>query len=145
VEENIEVDVDGQKQCFSFFGVFDGHGGKKAADFTRDHLCKTLVEELKSGTDAPSALRNAYVKTDDAYLSTDGDTSSGTTVATALLELSSNPARLWAANAGDARVVLCVNGKAHVLSYDHKASDQQEVQRIRNSGGKFEFECPSFC
>ncbi|TPX32332.1 hypothetical protein SmJEL517_g04534 [Synchytrium microbalum] len=42
---------------------------------------------------------------------------------------------LYTANAGDARVVLCRNGIAERLSYDHKGSDLSEQKRITESGG----------
>ncbi|PVG01298.1 protein serine/threonine phosphatase 2C [Serendipita vermifera] len=42
---------------------------------------------------------------------------------------------LYAANAGDARAVLCRNGQALRLTYDHKGSDAQESKRITDAGG----------
>lgn len=42
---------------------------------------------------------------------------------------------LYTANVGDARVILCRNGKALRLSYDHKGSDENEGRRIANAGG----------
>lgn len=42
---------------------------------------------------------------------------------------------LYTANVGDARIVLCRNGKALRLSYDHKGSDENEGRRIQNAGG----------
>lgn len=42
---------------------------------------------------------------------------------------------LYTANVGDARIVLCRNGKALRLSYDHKGSDENEGKRVSNAGG----------
>ncbi|KAI9778836.1 MAG: Protein phosphatase 2C 1 [Candelina submexicana] len=42
---------------------------------------------------------------------------------------------LYTANVGDARIVLCRNGKALRLSYDHKGSDDNEGKRVANAGG----------
>ena len=42
---------------------------------------------------------------------------------------------LYVANAGDARGVLCRNGRALRLTYDHKGTDKQEAKRIMDSGG----------
>ncbi|KAJ5120344.1 uncharacterized protein N7515_009732 [Penicillium bovifimosum] len=42
---------------------------------------------------------------------------------------------LYTANVGDARIVLCRNGKALRLSYDHKGSDENEGRRVTNAGG----------
>lgn len=53
---------------FSFFGVFDGHGGRNAAIFTRDHLFEYLRAELESGADLGEALTRAYLKTDQQFI-----------------------------------------------------------------------------
>ncbi|KAJ5050562.1 uncharacterized protein L3040_002439 [Drepanopeziza brunnea f. sp. 'multigermtubi'] len=42
---------------------------------------------------------------------------------------------LYTANVGDARIILCRNGKALRLSYDHKGSDENEGKRVANAGG----------
>jgi hypothetical protein len=39
------------------------------------------------------------------------------------------------ANAGDSRAVLCRNGVAFPLSFDHKPLQERELTRIRNAGG----------
>jgi len=50
-------------------------------------------------------------------------------------EAASRQRVLYTANVGDARIVLCRNGKALRLSYDHKGSDDNEGKRIANAGG----------
>ncbi len=52
-----------------------------------------------------------------------------------LQESSSRQRVLYTANVGDARIVLCRNGKALRLSYDHKGSDENEGKRVANAGG----------
>jgi Protein phosphatase 2C len=42
---------------------------------------------------------------------------------------------LTVANAGDSRAVLCRNGTAYPLSFDHKPLHERELSRIRNAGG----------
>lgn len=42
---------------------------------------------------------------------------------------------LYTANVGDARIVLCRNGRALRLSYDHKGSDDNEGRRVASAGG----------
>ena len=43
--------------------------------------------------------------------------------------------RLFTANCGDSRAVLCRAGKALPLSFDHKPNDQIEMNRIVGAGG----------
>ena len=43
---------------------------------------------------------------------------------------------VFVANAGDSRCVLCRNGKAVDLSFDHKPEDESERTRIEAAGGK---------
>ncbi|KKK27323.1 hypothetical protein ARAM_000457 [Aspergillus rambellii] len=71
-----------------------------------------------------------------------GDTPTQATVATPtaslhqrLREKATRQRVLYTANVGDARVILCRNGKALRLSYDHKGSDENEGKRIANAGG----------
>jgi protein phosphatase PTC1 len=54
----------------------------------------------------------------------------------AMLKITATRQRvLYTANVGDARIVLCRNGKALRLSYDHKGSDENEGKRVANAGG----------
>lgn len=64
-----------------------------------------------------------------------GSASSSTTAIPKLQETASRQRVLYTANVGDARIVLCRNGKALRLSYDHKGSDENEGKRILNAGG----------
>ncbi|KAI9810291.1 MAG: Protein phosphatase 2C 1 [Pycnora praestabilis] len=52
-----------------------------------------------------------------------------------LQEVATRQRVLYTANVGDARIVLCRNGKALRLSYDHKGSDENEGKRVANAGG----------
>lgn len=40
------------------------------------------------------------------------------------------------ANAGDSRCVVCRDGKAMDMSFDHKPEDPEELERIRKAGGR---------
>ncbi|XP_047123761.1 uncharacterized protein LOC100208679 isoform X2 [Hydra vulgaris] len=57
---------------------------------------------------------------------------SGTTAVVAMLHGN----KLYVANAGDSRCVLCRNGKAIDMSIDHKPEDELERKRIKNAGSK---------
>ncbi|GBG63391.1 hypothetical protein CBR_g38013 [Chara braunii] len=117
-----------------FFGVFDGHGGRKAADYVQKHLVNNLKDHPKLLTDTKSAIREVYLQTDEAYINMEDNGQSrdaGSTASTAVLV----GKRLVVANVGDSRVVLCRKGKAHPLSTDHKPSKLEEQKRIKDAGG----------
>ena len=61
--------------------------------------------------------------------------SSSSTAIPKLQETATRQRVLYTANVGDARIILCRNGKALRLSYDHKGSDENEGKRISNAGG----------
>ncbi|XP_049293450.1 probable protein phosphatase CG10417 [Anopheles funestus] len=57
---------------------------------------------------------------------------SGCTAVVALL----HGKELYVANAGDSRCVVCRNGKAQDMSFDHKPEDKIEFERIDKAGGR---------
>jgi protein phosphatase PTC1 len=85
---------------------------------------------------APAAA--AAAKGDSNSEADDTPTQATSTGASALPKLQEKAIRqrvLYTANVGDARIILCRNGKALRLSYDHKGSDENEGKRIANAGG----------
>ncbi|CAH8625845.1 unnamed protein product [Schistosoma rodhaini] len=60
---------------------------------------------------------------------------SGTTACVAVLVPVNGVVRLYVANAGDSRAVLCRGGAAVDLSVDHKPEDEDEKARIVAAGG----------
>jgi protein phosphatase PTC1 len=76
--------------------------------------------------------------TKDANDSTPRSNSAAEATAAAIQEAKQKATRqrvLYTANVGDARIVLCRNGKALRLSYDHKGLDENEGRRITKAGG----------
>ncbi|XP_062101601.1 probable protein phosphatase 2C 22 isoform X2 [Humulus lupulus] len=118
----------------AFYGVFDGHGGKHAADFACYHLPKFIVEDDGFPGDVEKVLASAFLQTDVSFAeacSLDAALASGTTALAALVI----GRLLVVANAGDCRAVLCRRGKAIEMSRDHKPSCGKEKRRIEASGG----------
>ncbi|PIN18407.1 Serine/threonine protein phosphatase [Handroanthus impetiginosus] len=118
----------------AFYAVFDGHGGKHAADFACRHLPRFIVEEENFPQEIERIMLSAFLQTDTAFAeacSREADLASGTTALAAVVIGSS----LVVANAGDCRAVLCQRGKAFEMSRDHKPSCLKERKRIEASGG----------
>lgn len=118
----------------SYYGVFDGHGGKDAAQFVKDKLLKFIVEDVAFSTAVEEAMCRAFLHTDTTFAevcSMDHGLSSGTTALTVLVL----GRRILVANVGDCRAVLCRRGKAVEMSRDHKPSCLVERNRVEALGG----------
>lgn len=138
-EDNVNKDVPdtdttNASDHTAFFGVYDGHGGRKAAIFTGKFLHKIVknTEEFKK-KDYVNALKEGFLACDRAildnkYMKYDD---SGCATTTAIV----TPTQIICANAGDSRTIMSINGYAKALSYDHKPSNEGEKARICSAGG----------
>jgi serine/threonine protein phosphatase PrpC len=141
----------------SFAAVFDGHGGDECSNYLVDALphhvrtamyaereaLRNAIETSRTSSraeqteDAASELmrkilKGAYLKTDKEFITPKTAPQSGSTAATIILL----GRRLFAANVGDSRVVLCrVGGQCVELTSDHKPSRPDEAARVRAAGG----------
>lgn len=126
------------------FTLYDGHGGAECARYARERLPIVLEKLLNVDITNPNNVENAitavFAKVDEelkfdaehvgctatvAYITKEKDYSSF-----------NNPRRVaYVANVGDSRCVLVTSYGAKRMSYDHKASDPSEINRINNSGG----------
>ncbi|KAA8522928.1 hypothetical protein F0562_009351 [Nyssa sinensis] len=122
------------EEAISFYGVFDGHGGKFAAQFVRDHLPRVIVEDADFPLELEKVVTRSFMETDAAFAkscSLDSALSSGTTALTAMIFGRS----LLVANAGDCRAVLSRHGLAIEMSNDHRPCCNNERMRIESLGG----------
>ncbi|CAH9108442.1 unnamed protein product [Cuscuta europaea] len=119
-----------------FFGVYDGHGGSKAAEFVTENLHSNILEILKTrhGSSAAKeeAIKDGYLKTDRQFL--EMGICSGVCCVTALIEGD----EIIVSNLGDCRAVLSRGGSAEVLTKDHRAGQEDEKKRIEDKGGYVE-------
>ncbi|XP_065314080.1 probable protein phosphatase 2C T23F11.1 isoform X2 [Gordionus sp. m RMFG-2023] len=123
----------------SFFGVFDGHGGNRTAEYSSHHLVQKIVERSEYGEgNIQQAIENAYLELDDEMRHCEElkNDKSGTTAICVIIKNS----KLYCANVGDSRGIICIKGIASPLSIDHKPSDPQEIARIESSGSFVSFD-----
>ncbi|PKA62698.1 putative protein phosphatase 2C 2 [Apostasia shenzhenica] len=119
----------------AFFGVFDGHGGSRAAEFVSENIGERILEgvmarrEAYAGIGVEEAVKNGYLKTDAEFLSLDME--GGACCVTAFVE----SGNLIVSNAGDCRAVISVSGTAEALTSDHRPSREDEKNRIESLGG----------
>ncbi|KAJ4907550.1 putative protein phosphatase 2C 76 [Raphanus sativus] len=123
--------MEGQTVCM--FGIFDGHGGSRAAEYLKKHLFSNLMTHPQFLTDTKLALSETYKQTDVAFLESEKDTyrDDGSTASAAVLVGN----HLYVANVGDSRTIVSKAGKAIALSDDHKPNRSDERKRIESSGG----------
>ncbi|TVU16432.1 hypothetical protein EJB05_39995 [Eragrostis curvula] len=122
--------VDGH--IVGLFGVFDGHGGSKVAEYVQQNLFSNLIKHPKFISDTKVAIDDAYKSTDSEFLESDSTQNQcGSTASTAVLVGD----RLFVANVGDSRAIICRGGNAIAVSKDHKPDQTDERQRIEDAGG----------
>ena len=134
-----------------FFGVFDGHGGREAALFARDHLFTEITDQelfwSDNDDDVLKAIRNGFINTHNkmwkeldkwprrtysGYQST-----AGTTSTIAIIR----EKKLYIGHAGDSGIVLGFTDskdgyyQARRLTQDHKPELPTEKARIESIGG----------
>ncbi|CAM9144838.1 unnamed protein product, partial [Lampetra planeri] len=97
-----------------------------------DYLRRRLAEG--DGADVEAALRDAVRRTEVELMETLGP--AGNEAGTTCVLAVESAGRLYVANVGDSRAVLCdAQGSAVALSHDHKPHQLKERQRIKRAGG----------
>ncbi|XP_010459413.2 PREDICTED: probable protein phosphatase 2C 8, partial [Camelina sativa] len=146
------LDIPGKLRC-AHFAIYDGHGGRLAAEFAKKHLhlnvlSAGLPRELLDVKVAKKAILEGFRKTDELLLqeSVSGGWLDGATAVCVWIV----DQKVFIANIGDAKAVLarsattneseshtevCIPLKAIVLTREHKAIYPQERSRIQKSGG----------
>ena len=98
-----------------------GEGGYTTQSEQRE-IIDNLVKDM---------LKSTFLQTDKSFLTESEHCENGSTAITVLLL----GQRLYCANVGDSRSLLCRKFKPFALSEDHKPSREDEAKRIRDSGG----------
>ena len=122
--------------------MFDGHGGREVADFAAKHLHDEVLREvckLKRGEENLDQVEGDS-SGDDSRLPRDRQASvsrgaserRGATATTAYLR----GGRIWVANVGDCRAVICEGGKARALTVDHRPDKTEEREAVERRGGE---------
>ncbi|XP_030525168.1 protein phosphatase 2C 16 [Rhodamnia argentea] len=148
-----------------FFGVYDGHGGSRVAEYCCEWIHPVLAEEIGQVKDNigngsvgearqvmwERAFTNCFQRVDDeiggklsrGITSDHGDASAAsfepvapeTVGSTAVVALVCS-SHIIVANCGDSRAVLLRGKEAMPLSVDHKPDTEKEYARIDAAGGK---------
>ncbi|XP_061818059.1 protein phosphatase 1D-like [Nerophis lumbriciformis] len=148
VEEERLVDT---RKSVAFFAVFDGHGGREAAHFAREHLWDLLKRQRgfwsKDHSEVCAALRKGFIACHHAMWKQLPDwpktitglpSTSGTTASVIVIR----GVHMYVAHVGDSAVVVGVKEndsditlQALEVTQDHKPELPKEKERIERLGG----------
>ncbi|CAH9127525.1 unnamed protein product [Cuscuta epithymum] len=136
-------------QDIHVFGIFDGHRGAAAAEFSVGALPGILKSlDSRDMFHCPSkALTEAFIQTDIAFRkelsfqkklkgAIKKDCHPGCTAIAALIVKN----KLIVANAGDCKTILCRAGNSYALSRDHVASSFEERERVTKAGAQVKWQ-----
>jgi len=125
----------GEDPSHAYFGLFDGHGGRGAAEYIAQNLHNNIFDELRDSghrAEYASVLGRAFLATDANLLSEMPEEHSGAAAVALLLSQGS----LSLAHCGDCRAVLSTAGEASQLTMDHHPDVEAERVRVEERGGK---------
>jgi len=150
-EDRTKIVVDFQKTLvvngkqitprISYFGVFDGHGGKGCSDFLRDNLHNYLFNSNYFPAYPIQAVKEAFVIAEQEFFKKAYDSKRNALIdqsgSCALIMLIINDI-LYAINLGDSRALMSTDTGTNLLQItrDHKPNDPIEKRRIEQSGAK---------
>lgn len=133
----------------NFFGVFDGHGGKRVSKYLKNNLPNFFINKFEKNIYQNKELTYKYINKIFNLLQTNLKEQHpkaveycGSTACIAINALDKNNKQiLWIANVGDSRAILCnKHGNAIQLSVDHKPNLASEKLRIEQLGGQIVFD-----
>ena len=117
----------------SLFCLFDGHGGKEVSTFLQQNFYQYFKEMLPFDN-VNENLTTLFKKVDEK-IKESNFYRVGATACIIYITKENGQRCLYSANIGDTRSVLISSNEYRRLSYDHRASDPLENERISNDGG----------
>ncbi|KAL0329959.1 UNVERIFIED_CONTAM: putative protein phosphatase 2C 8 [Sesamum radiatum] len=137
---------------YSFFAVYDGHGGAEVAEKCREKMHNCLEKHIEKASkiseekdfDWEKVMEDCFCNMDveldetersgDEAAAEEAERMMGSTAMVVLV----GKEEVVVANCGDSRAVLCQRGVAVPLSRDHKPQPDRadEKERIEAAGGK---------
>ena len=117
----------------SLFCLFDGHGGGEVSKFLQQNFYQYFKEMLPFNN-VRDNLVTLFNKVDSKIKEMDFF-NVGATACIIYITKENEQRCLYSANIGDTRSVLISSNEYRRLSYDHRASDPNENQRITKEGG----------
>ncbi|KAF4044788.1 Protein phosphatase 2C [Phytophthora infestans] len=117
----------------SFYALFDGHSGVRAATFSNQRLVQYVISHEAFMSDTRLAFEECFSRIDREFLQKAEEESldDGTTAAVVLIRGN----RLITANIGDCRAVVSIGGQALDIIEEQTPGRPDERERIEKQGG----------
>ena len=124
--------INGDKNSH-IFCLFDGHGGVNVSQFLQENFYKYFKEMLPMSNPKEN-LKELFDKIDNKIKDLNL-LNMGSTACIIYLTIENGEKVLYSANIGDTRSLLISSNDYKRLSYDHRATDTNEYNRIVQGGG----------
>lgn len=138
----VSLKLPGERNNWSFAGVYDGHAGGKTSAYVSKHLLQTILRNIptEKETDSKQDQENLETGIFEGFISLDNamrnskkiNDNSGTTAVCVFI----TQTHFVFANCGDSRAVLCRDDHVAFATTDHKPTKKTEKQRILGAGGQ---------
>ncbi|TDH67405.1 hypothetical protein CCR75_000404 [Bremia lactucae] len=117
----------------SFYALFDGHSGVRAATFSNQRLVSYLTSHEAFLSDTRLAFEECFARIDREFLQKAEEESLGDGTTAAVVLIRGN--RLITANIGDCRAVVSIGGQALDIIEEQTPGRLDERKRIEQQGG----------
>ena len=131
-KSRVVQNINGDKNSH-LFCLFDGHGGVNVSQFLQDNFYKYFKEMLPMSN--PQENFKELFNIIDNKIKDLNLLNIGSTACIIYITKENGKKVLYSANIGDTRSVLISSNDYKRLSYDHRATDTNEYNRIVQSGG----------
>ncbi len=122
----------GPKGDCMLFAIFDGHAGKEVAKHCANWLYKIIQTHPEFETNTEKALIDSFENFNKSEIIQ--KTQPINCGSCAIVVIIKNN-KIYSANLGDSKAILCKNGKAIKLSNDHSVNSESECERVIKAGG----------
>ena len=139
---DINLNIEINKENYSFYSIYDGHGGDVISNYLKDKLQNEIIKHIKCFEDLNQYFKKIILESFEnieyeIMKLSKKDPKIRKSGSCALI-LITNKDNIYIVNLGDSRGILCSNNLINIISVDHKPKNEYELQRVYKFGGKVE-------
>jgi len=116
------------------FCIFDGHGGREVSTYLQKNIVNYLRDFCSDNDNMEKNLINLFEIIDQNFC-TDYYSHIGSTACIVYITKENGQKCFYCANIGDTRCILIHKDGVKRISYDDRATDKNEINRVKNAGG----------